>query len=101
VYQLFNVLNCRSSENSVFKIGLFSNRFIYLAIMISVTLLLFAVQGANVTVPFTDFAFGELLSTKTISMYDWLIILAVSSSVFVIEEFRKLLVARGFFRIRR
>tara|TARA_B100000683_G_scaffold76993_1_gene75990 strand:+ start:2796 stop:5696 length:2901 start_codon:yes stop_codon:yes gene_type:complete len=101
VYQLFNVLNCRSSENSVFKIGLFSNRFIYLAIMISVTLLLFAVQGANITVPFTDFAFGELLSTKTISMYDWLIILAVSSSVFVIEEFRKLLVARGFFKIRR
>ena len=26
VYQLFNVMNCRSNEESVFELGLFSNR---------------------------------------------------------------------------
>ena len=29
VFQLFNVMNCRSNEHSVFKLGLFSNRAIY------------------------------------------------------------------------
>jgi len=99
VFQLFNVINCRSNEDSVFKIGLFSNRFIYLAISISMTLLLLAIQGADYIVPFTDFAIGELLSTTILSKEDWFIIFSVSSSVFLIEEFRKLLVYSKFFKV--
>ncbi|MED6338569.1 MAG: HAD-IC family P-type ATPase, partial [Candidatus Thermoplasmatota archaeon] len=35
IYQLFNVMNCRSGEDSIFKLGPFSNRAIYLAIFFS------------------------------------------------------------------
>ena len=47
IYQLFNVMNCRSGENSVFKLGLFTNRAIYLAISFSLLLLIFVVQFAD------------------------------------------------------
>ena len=41
VYQLFNVMNCRSNEESVFELGLFSNPAINYALLISSGLLLF------------------------------------------------------------
>jgi Ca2+-transporting ATPase len=100
VYQLFNVMNCRSSEDSVFKLGLFSNRAIYLAVFFSMSLLVIAVQGAEWSIPFTDFEVGELLSTTPLERADWFIILLVASTVFMIEEFRKLLQSTGIFRVR-
>ena len=100
VFQLFNVMNCRSNENSVFKLGLFSNRAIYLAIAFSTILLLIAVQGAEWTIPFTTFQIGELLSTTPLEQSDWFIVFFVASTVFMIEEFRKLLRSTGIFRVR-
>ena len=100
VFQLFNVMNCRSNENSVFKLGLFSNRAIYPAIAFSTILLLIAVQGAEWTIPFTTFQVGELLSTTPLEQSDWFIVFFVASTVFMIEEFRKLLRSTGIFRVR-
>ena len=98
-FQLFNVMNCRSNEDSVFKLGLFSNRAIYLAISFSVGLLL-AVQGAEWTIPLTTFQIGELLSTTPLEQKDWFIVILVFSTVFMVEEFRKLLRATGIFSVR-
>jgi Ca2+-transporting ATPase len=100
VYQLFNVMNCRNGEVSVFKLGLFSNRAIYLAIMLSLGLLLLVVQCAEFTVPFTSFDIGELLSTTPLDRSDWFVIILTASAVFLVEEFRKLLVASGFFKVQ-
>ena len=100
VFQLFNVMNCRSREDSVFKLGLFSNRAIYLAILFSMSLLILSVQGANWIVPFTSFNIGGLVSTIPLEMKDWVVIIAVASTVFMVEEFRKLMVAAGVFRVR-
>ena len=100
LFQLFNVMNCRSSEDSVFKLGLFSNRAIYLAIFFSSTLLLIAVQGAEWTIPLTSFNIGELLSTTQLERSDWFVIILVSSTVFMVEEFRKLFLSKGIFRVR-
>lgn len=100
VYQLFNVMNCRSNEDSVFKLGLFSNRAIYLAVFFSMALLLIAVQGAEWTIPLTSFEIGELLSTIPLEQKDWFVIILVASTVFMIEEFRKLLRSTGVFRVR-
>ena len=99
-YQLFNVMNCRSNEDSVFKLGIFSNRAIYLAIMFSICLLMLAVQGAEITIPLTSFQIGELLSTTPLEANDWVIIILVASTVFMVEEFRKLLRTTGVFRVR-
>ena len=100
MYQLFNVMNCRSNEDSVFKLGIFSNRAMYLAILSSIILLLLAVQGAELTVPFTSFKIGELLSTMPLEQNDWVIVIIVASTVLMIEEFRKLLRSAGVFRVR-
>ncbi len=100
VFQLFNVMNCRSNEHSVFKLGLFSNRAIYLAIFFSITLLLLVVQGADFVIPFTSFEIGELLSTIPLEQNDWFVIILVASTVFMVEEFRKLLRSTGIFRVR-
>jgi Ca2+-transporting ATPase len=100
VFQLFNVMNCRSGEDSVFKLGLFSNRAIYIAILLSMTLLLVAVQGAHWTIPLTSFEIGGLLSTIPLDRFDWFVIISVSSTVFMVEEFRKLLLSAGIFRVK-
>ena len=100
VFQLFNVMNCRSNEHSVFKLGLFTNRAIYLAVFFSIMLLLFVVQGAEFVIPFTSFEIGELLSTIPLEQKDWFVIVLVASTVFMVEEFRKLMRSTGIFRVR-
>ena len=99
LFQLFNVMNCRSSEDSVFKLGLFSNRAIYLAFLFSSVLLLGIVQFGYITIPFTNIAISSLLSTTPLNQSDWFIVIFVASSVFVIEEFRKFMANTGFFSV--
>ena len=92
VYQLFNVVNCRSGERSiVFDLGLFSNRAINFATMISMSLLLIFVQGANIGLPFGDVVVGDLLKTTTLESQDWLVVVLVASTVLVMDEFRKII----------
>jgi hypothetical protein len=55
---------------------------------------------ANVSIPIIGIEIGGLLSTKVLSSSDWLIIIAVSFSVLVIEEFRKLIVNSKLFAIK-
>jgi Ca2+-transporting ATPase len=99
LFQLFNVMNCRSSEDSVFRLGLFSNRAIYLAFLMSSVLLIGIVEFGHITIPFTNIAISSLLSTTPLSQSDWFVVVFVASSVFVIEEFRKFMVNTGFFRV--
>ena len=100
VFQLFNVLNCRSNDQSVFELGLFSNRAINLALLISGGLLFFFVQLADASIPLVGIQVGNLLSTTTLSSSDWTVVVLVASAVFIIEEFRKLLVKSRFFAVR-
>jgi len=100
VYQLFNVLNCRSNEESVFQLGLFSNRALNLALLISGGLLLFFVQLSSLSIPLVGIEIGNLLSTTSLTLNDWVTILLVASSVFIIEEFRKFIVKSKVFSVR-
>lgn len=99
MFQLFNVMNCRSQEESIFSLGVFSNKAINIAFLVSFGLLLFFVQLADFTLPFTSFEIGGLLSTKVLSINDWGVIIAVAVLVVVIEEFRKLIVNSRIFAI--
>lgn len=101
VYQLFNVLNCRSGETSLFTLGMFSNKAINYAILISASLLFVFVHFATSTIPLIDIEFGNLLSTTSLESFDWLVLTLVASTVFLIEEFRKFMVNVGFFNVRR
>ena len=80
--QLFNALNARSEQVSAFH-RLFANRLLWLAIGVSLLL-----QVAVVHLPFLNTA----LSTAPLSARDWLLCLAIASSVLWVDELKKLIV---------
>jgi Ca2+-transporting ATPase len=100
LYQLFNVINCRSSTESVFKLGMFSNKAINYALIISLSLLLFFVQLSNYTIPIMDVQIGNLLSTMSLEASDWFVITLVASGVFIVDEFRKFIVNSRYFAVQ-
>jgi P-type Ca2+ transporter type 2C len=80
MFQVFNSLNCRSRDKSVFQLGFFGNRYLIGAIVLSILLQILAEY-----VPFMQTALG----TVPLSLRDWVIITLVSSSIFVADEVRK------------
>lgn len=80
LFQLFNVLNCRSDVNSIFKIGFFSNRTSLLAITAAIL-----IQAAIVYIPYLQAAFA----TVSLSLPDWLLAAAAASSIFIAFELKK------------
>ena len=84
MFQVFNALNCRSPEESLFKRGLFSNKYLLIGLTASISLQILS------TFPPLQVALG----TTALSFADWLIVVTVSSSVFVTEEIRKFLAKR-------
>jgi Ca2+-transporting ATPase len=80
MFQVFNGLNCRSRTKSVFELGFFTNKYLIGAILISITLQICATQLIF---------FNILLNTTPLMLFDWLLIVSVSSSVFVGDEIRK------------
>ena len=81
LFQIFNLVNARSDEQSAFA-HLFTNRWLWMAIALSVGL-----QFIVVYVPFLQRAFG----TVALSGHDWLVSVAVASSVLWLREASKLI----------
>ena len=79
MFQLFNVFNARSDETSVFA-GLFTNRWLWAAVAVSLVL-----HIAVVYVPFLQQAF----STSNLSGADWMWCAIVASSVLWVRELSK------------
>ncbi len=79
MFQMFNVLNCRSERSSIFKI-LFTNKYMLGAIGISI-----ALQIAVVHTPLNIF-----FRTTPIKLVDWGYILLASCSVLIFGEVIKL-----------
>jgi len=80
MFQVFNSLNCRSRTKSFFKIGFFTNKYLFGAIAASVSL-----QVLATILPL----FQTALRTVPLSIWEWLTAILVSSSVFIAEEIRK------------
>jgi P-type Ca2+ transporter type 2C len=81
----------RSRTQSIFQLGLFSNKWLVIAIVVSVLLLVIATL-----VPFLQVA----LSTQAIPLAEWGLIVLVTSSVFIADEIRKLLVRKDILPIK-
>lgn len=84
--QMVNAYNSRSSYQSVFSMGLFSNLFLLGAVAISLGVVYLLVE-----VPF----FQEWIHTAELEWYEWFIIIAASFSILIVEEVRK-----GIVRLR-
>jgi Ca2+-transporting ATPase len=80
LFQLFNVFNARSDEQSAFR-GFFHNRWLWSALGMSL-----ALHVAVIYVPFLQSAF----STASLTSGDWLRCAAVASSVLWLRELSKL-----------
>jgi Ca2+-transporting ATPase len=79
MFQMFYALSCRS-EKSIFSVGLFSNKYLILAIVSSVLL-----QVAVVNLPFLQ----TVMQTTSLSLSEWLMITALASSILIISEISK------------
>jgi Ca2+-transporting ATPase len=80
VFQWFNAWNCRSHIYSVFGKGGLANRF-----LVAITGGVVVLQLLAVYHPFLQ----AMLRTVPLSLRDWLMILPVASSIFIVEEVRK------------
>jgi Ca2+-transporting ATPase len=80
--QLFNVFNLRSIHKSVFEIGIFSNKYINLAVSISIILLIMVTEVPILT---------TLFNFKSLYIVDLIILFALSSSVLWAGELYKLI----------
>ncbi len=80
MFSLFNVFNARSDERSAFS-DLFANVWLWAAVLLSL-----ALQAAVLYVPFLQEAF----STVALRGEDWLLCVAVASSVLWLRELSKL-----------
>jgi Ca2+-transporting ATPase len=78
-FQLFNVFNARSDEQSAF-VGLFSNVWLWAAVGLSLLL-----HIAAVYVPFRQQAY----STTALTLSDWIVCVGVASSVLWLRELSK------------
>lgn len=79
IIQMFNVLNTRSEKTSVLETGLFSNIYLWLAIGSSILLQLIVIYT-----PLSRF-----FKTSPLSLLDWALVVAVSSSVLIVGELAK------------
>jgi len=84
MFQMFNALNCRSTD-SVFKIGLFTNKFFLVAIGGSIFMQLLVIY-----LPFLQYVF----ETTALKGEDLMRIIMVTSTVFLFDEARKAYLVR-------
>jgi Ca2+-transporting ATPase len=85
IFQLINSFNIRSPRTSIFVLGFFSNLWLTAAVAVSLGLQVFAIH-----VPFMQ----RLFSTVPLTWQEWLIVVAVGSSILWLEELRKLIAPR-------
>jgi Ca2+-transporting ATPase len=83
--EFFNAFNCRSLEHSIFQVGLFKNRWLWLAIAWETVLLLLIVYLPPLHGPFNTFP---------LAWWEWLIAFATASTIFMGLELFKLLKKR-------
>jgi Ca2+-transporting ATPase len=82
MFQMFNLFNCRSLTKSAFKVGVNWKLVgaVALSILLHILLLAFATVFPT---------FGEKINVVAISLFDWVIVTLVASSVLVVWEVLK------------
>ncbi len=86
-YQWFHAWNCRSRSLSLTKLSLFGNMPLVYATGIVIVL-----QLVSMYTPI----FQKLLHTTPLTLSQWLLCIAIASSVIVADEARKLIVKPSF-----
>lgn len=85
MFQWFNAWNCRSVDQSLLTIGLFSNRWLVIA-----TSFVLSLQFLLIYAPPMQYIF----KTVPLSVSQWALIIAISFPILIFDEMRKFLVRR-------
>ncbi|MBW3011482.1 HAD-IC family P-type ATPase, partial [Candidatus Woesearchaeota archaeon] len=80
MFQLVHVFNCRSLTHSLFKVGVFANKKLWYAILISI--------GLQILVIYTPL--NNFFRTVPLNLYDWGFVILFAASIFVVREIWKL-----------
>jgi Ca2+-transporting ATPase len=80
--QFFNAFNCRSERRSFFKIGVFANKWLWLAIIWECVILMLVLYIPVLQGAFRVFPLG---------IGDWLIVICSASTIFIVAEVYKLI----------
>jgi Ca2+-transporting ATPase len=83
--QLFKAYNFRSDTKSIFKIGMFRNKWLNIAVLSQVVLL-----WAIVELPL----FNELFNTFPLTATEWVIVVVLAATVFPVLELSKIIINR-------
>jgi Ca2+-transporting ATPase len=86
--QLFHAFNCRSMSESIFKLGIFTNKKLVAAALIS-----FFLQMVVVYIPFLQVIF----KTQALGVFDWLLVVMISSLPLWAMEIAKLINKKAHF----
>jgi magnesium-transporting ATPase (P-type) len=89
-FQFFHVFNCRSMTRSIVRIPLFSNRFLFVSVVLAVL-----AQVAVLHVPF----FQMVFQTTALTWEQWVLVILVGMSVVVVEEIDKWFIRRRHARV--
>jgi len=85
VIQFFKAYNFRSDKHSIFKIGLFGNKWLNLSILGEILLLLLIIYWPSL---------HELFRTFSLTANDWVRIIILASTIFPVIEFSKFLIRK-------
>ncbi|MEW6191750.1 MAG: cation-transporting P-type ATPase [Bacillota bacterium] len=86
VSQVFNAFAVRTESSSVFRVGIFSNRFLLVGEAVGL-----AIMAAISYVPF----FQRLFNTAPLRLVDWALLFVFGATILAAEELRKFAVRRG------
>ena len=81
LFQLANVFNCRHETKSIFELKVFSNKYILLAVLVSLVLQVLVVQ-----IPFLQ----PVFKTTALSLKEWGAVVLLSLSIILYDEVRKI-----------
>lgn len=84
-YQLVNVFNCRHEHKSIFELKPFSNKYIILAVIVSLVLQILVIQ-----VPFLQ----TIFKTTALTLKEWGSVVLLSLSILFYDEIRKVFARR-------
>ncbi len=84
--QFFNVVNMRSLEISIFKLGFFSNKFLVFGLFISILIQIIVVNNSF---------FQRVFNFESLSISEWVLTIVSSSVIFFVIEFYKALKRRS------
>lgn len=79
-FDMFNAVACRHTTKSIFEVGFFNNKMFNYAVGLSLL-----GQMCAIYLPFAQ----SIFNTEALSLYDLLLLLIISSSVFIADEVRK------------